>query len=43
VKITPFTVNIVDPALADLKHRRRLTRWPDEALKNKNADLGEVF
>jgi pimeloyl-ACP methyl ester carboxylesterase len=30
MKITPFTVRIADAAVADLKLRLNLTRWPDE-------------
>jgi pimeloyl-ACP methyl ester carboxylesterase len=29
-KITPFTVSVADAAIADLKFRLGLTRWPDE-------------
>jgi Epoxide hydrolase N terminus len=30
VNITPFTVRISDAALADLRHRLAVARWPDE-------------
>jgi pimeloyl-ACP methyl ester carboxylesterase len=30
MKVTPFTVSVADAALADLRRRLQLTRWPDE-------------
>jgi len=30
MKVTPFAVSIADAALADLRRRLQLTRWPDE-------------
>jgi hypothetical protein len=31
MKIAPFPVNVPEAAVADLKRRLELTRWPDEA------------
>jgi hypothetical protein len=31
-EIRPFTVEVGDGALADLEHRIKQTRWPDEEL-----------
>jgi hypothetical protein len=30
MKVTPFAVSVADAALADLRRRLQLTRWPDE-------------
>ncbi len=37
--ITPFTINITDSALEDLRTRLHNTRWPDE-VENAGWDLG---